>query len=210
MLDLSAAVEPAGGAVAAEHRLAAGAAHAGQDAWLICGRFRGYSPGRRTGTCCRAGTASAAASRHFSTCARSAAWNCSSACSARRGCSGLILDDVERTLLQVDLSIAREYAGLIEDDAVREPIFARITEEYRLTCEMILRISGDGVIAERFPQFRRRLDAPPEDHQCREPRTSSPAARAPCGEQRRSAHRIADVDQLRRRRIWRDRLRMFS
>jgi phosphoenolpyruvate carboxylase len=69
----------------------------------------------------------------------------------------LILDDVERTLLQVDLSIAAEYAGLIEDDAVREPIFSRVAEEYRLTCEMILLISGDAGIAERFPQFRRRL-----------------------------------------------------
>jgi phosphoenolpyruvate carboxylase len=69
----------------------------------------------------------------------------------------LILDDVERTLLQVDLSIAGEYAGLIEDEAVREPIFSRVTEEYRLTCEMILGISQGVCIAERFPQFRRRL-----------------------------------------------------
>jgi phosphoenolpyruvate carboxylase len=68
-----------------------------------------------------------------------------------------ILDDVERTLSQVDLSIAREYAGLVEDDAVREPIFRRVAEEYRLTCDMILAISGGAVIAERFPQFRRRL-----------------------------------------------------
>jgi phosphoenolpyruvate carboxylase len=69
----------------------------------------------------------------------------------------LILDDVERTLLQVDLSIAAEYAGLIEDAAVREPLFSRIEAEYRLTCEMILLISGATCIAERFPQFRRRL-----------------------------------------------------
>ena len=69
----------------------------------------------------------------------------------------LILDDVERTLLQVDLSIAAEYAGLIEDAAVREPIFSRIEAEYRLTSEMILRISGAACIAERFPQYRRRL-----------------------------------------------------
>jgi phosphoenolpyruvate carboxylase len=69
----------------------------------------------------------------------------------------LILDDVERTLSQVDLTIAREYAGLVEDEAVREPIFAQVAEEYRLTCEMILAISGGACIAERFPQFRRRL-----------------------------------------------------
>jgi phosphoenolpyruvate carboxylase len=32
-----------------------------------------------------------------------------------------------------------------------------VTEEYRLTCEMILRVTGGAGIAERFPQFRRRL-----------------------------------------------------
>ena len=69
----------------------------------------------------------------------------------------LILDDVERTLLQVDLSIAAEYAALVEDEAVRGPIYSRVVEEYRLTCRMILSISGDAGIGERFPQFRRRL-----------------------------------------------------
>ncbi|HTV95254.1 MAG TPA: phosphoenolpyruvate carboxylase [Steroidobacteraceae bacterium] len=69
----------------------------------------------------------------------------------------LILDDVERTLLQVDLSIARKYAGLVDCESVREPIFAAVAEEYRLTCEMILRVSGGACIGERFPQFRRRL-----------------------------------------------------
>ena len=70
----------------------------------------------------------------------------------------LIVDDVERTLLQVDLSIAREYAGLVAEAAVREPIFALIEAEYARTCEMLLKVSGDGCIAERFPQFRRRLE----------------------------------------------------
>jgi len=69
----------------------------------------------------------------------------------------LILDEVERTLLQVDLSIGAEFAKLIEDESVREPIFTRVTEEYRLTCRMILDITGDSGIGERFPRFRRRL-----------------------------------------------------
>jgi len=69
----------------------------------------------------------------------------------------LILDDVERTLSQVDLEIAREYAGLVEDENVREPIFAQVEAEYRLTSQMILHISGGACIAERFPQSRRRL-----------------------------------------------------
>ena len=128
-----------------------------QDARAICGRSPGCSPGRRTGTCCPAGTASAAASRRFSTCARSAGLELLRRMFREARLFRLILDDVERTLLQVDLTIAREYAGLVEDAAVREPIFDAHREEYRLTCEMILRISGGAGIAERFPQFRGRL-----------------------------------------------------
>lgn len=68
-----------------------------------------------------------------------------------------VIDEVEKTLLTVDLDIAREFAGLIDDAAVREPIFAAIEAEYRLTCEMVLKVSGAGELAERFPQHRRRL-----------------------------------------------------
>ena len=69
----------------------------------------------------------------------------------------MVIDEVEKTLLQVDLSIAREYSGLVADAEVRETIFSQVEREYQLTCEMILRVSGDSGIAERFPQFRRRL-----------------------------------------------------
>ena len=69
----------------------------------------------------------------------------------------LILDDIERTLLQVDLAIAREYAALVEDAASREEILAHIEREYALTCEMVLLVSEGGEIGERFPQFKRRL-----------------------------------------------------
>jgi phosphoenolpyruvate carboxylase len=69
----------------------------------------------------------------------------------------LILDEVERTLLQVDLSIGAEFAKLIDDETIREPIFSRVAEEYRLTCEMILAITGDSGIGQRFPRYRRRL-----------------------------------------------------
>jgi phosphoenolpyruvate carboxylase len=69
----------------------------------------------------------------------------------------LILDDVERTLLQVDLSIAREYAELVQDESIREPVFLQVADEYRLTAQMILAVSGGACIGERFPQFRRRL-----------------------------------------------------
>jgi phosphoenolpyruvate carboxylase len=70
----------------------------------------------------------------------------------------LILDDVERTLLQVDMSIAGEYAELVEDESVRREIFSQVSGEFELTSRTILAISGGACIGERFPQLRRRLE----------------------------------------------------
>lgn len=69
----------------------------------------------------------------------------------------LIIDEVEKTLTQVDLAIAGEYAGLVEDKRVREEILRLIEAEYRLTREMVLKVSGGKEIAERFAEYRRRL-----------------------------------------------------
>jgi phosphoenolpyruvate carboxylase len=69
----------------------------------------------------------------------------------------LIVDEVEKTLSYVDLGIAREYAALVADPEVREPVFALIEEEYHRSVEAVLRISGGATLAERFPRFRRRL-----------------------------------------------------
>jgi phosphoenolpyruvate carboxylase len=68
-----------------------------------------------------------------------------------------IIDEVEKTLLAVDLPIARAYSELVEDAALRESIFGRIEREHRLTCDMVLQVSQASEIAERFPQYRRRL-----------------------------------------------------
>ncbi|MFN2432104.1 MAG: phosphoenolpyruvate carboxylase [Gemmatimonadota bacterium] len=70
----------------------------------------------------------------------------------------LILDEVEKTLAQVDLDAAREFADLVADADVREAIFGRIEEEYRRTVASVLRVSGGALLAERFPRFRRRLE----------------------------------------------------
>ena len=69
----------------------------------------------------------------------------------------VILDEVEKTLLAVDLEIARAYASLVDDAQVRSSIFSRIETEYHLTVRMILRITGETEIAARFPQYRRRF-----------------------------------------------------
>ncbi len=69
----------------------------------------------------------------------------------------LIVDEVEKTLSYVDLDIAREYAALVPEAAVRDAIFPMIEEEYHKSVEAVLRISGGGELAERFPRFRRKL-----------------------------------------------------
>src|SRR2546426_367461 len=69
----------------------------------------------------------------------------------------LIVDEVEKTLGYVDLGIAREYAGLVAGDRVRDEIFGLIEEELRRTASTLRRVAGEGMIAERFPQFRQRL-----------------------------------------------------
>jgi phosphoenolpyruvate carboxylase len=69
----------------------------------------------------------------------------------------LIVDEVEKTLLQVDLKIAREYAELVDATALRDGIFRPLEEEYHLTTKMLLEVSGGREIAERFPQLRSRL-----------------------------------------------------
>jgi phosphoenolpyruvate carboxylase len=69
----------------------------------------------------------------------------------------LIVDEVEKTLSYVDLEIAREYAALVAEPEVREPVFGMIEEEYHKSVEAVLRVSGGQELAERFPRFRRRL-----------------------------------------------------
>ena len=50
----------------------------------------------------------------------------------------LIIDEVEKTLLLVDLDIARDYASLVPEEGVRDTIFPMIEEELALTREMVL------------------------------------------------------------------------
>ena len=69
----------------------------------------------------------------------------------------VILDEVEKTLLAVDMEIARSYASLVDNQPLRDSIFGSIEAEYHLTIQMILRITGGSGIAERFPQYRRRF-----------------------------------------------------
>jgi phosphoenolpyruvate carboxylase len=69
----------------------------------------------------------------------------------------LIMDEVEKTLLIVDLPIARAYSGLVAETQVRDTIFPMIEAEYRLTAEMVRKVSGEAEIGARFPRHREAL-----------------------------------------------------
>ncbi len=68
-----------------------------------------------------------------------------------------VIDEVEKTLLMVDIDIATAYAGLVPDAAVRDTVFALVRAEYVRTCQRVLEVTDGGELAERFPQHRRRL-----------------------------------------------------
>jgi phosphoenolpyruvate carboxylase len=68
-----------------------------------------------------------------------------------------VIDEVEKTLLTVDLDIARGFSELVADPAVRKPVFDAVVAEYHRTCRMVLEVADAGELAARFPQHRRRL-----------------------------------------------------
>ena len=70
----------------------------------------------------------------------------------------LVVDEVEKTLSQVDISIAREYAELVPNKEIRERIFTMIEDEYHRTVAQVLHITGGDTLAERFPRFKRKLN----------------------------------------------------
>ncbi|UHA71745.1 phosphoenolpyruvate carboxylase [Paenibacillus sp. 481] len=62
-----------------------------------------------------------------------------------------MIDNLQMALAKADLLIAKEYAGMIKDDAISERIFNLIDTEYKLTSEMILRITGQDEILDNVP-----------------------------------------------------------
>jgi phosphoenolpyruvate carboxylase len=65
------------------------------------------------------------------------------------------LDNAQVSLGKADMGIARLYAGLVEEEEVREPIFAAILAEYRLTRRWILQITEQREILDNEPVLQR-------------------------------------------------------
>ena len=70
----------------------------------------------------------------------------------------LIIDEAEKTLLEVDIGLCRAYGELVPDPATRQAILGMIEAEYERSVATILEIGGGPVIAHRFPQLRQRVE----------------------------------------------------
>ena len=70
----------------------------------------------------------------------------------------LVIDEVEKMLYQADMAIAADYAGLVEDEAIRQRILHLITNEHERTSRLVAEITGQDVLAARFPAFKYRMD----------------------------------------------------
>lgn len=62
-----------------------------------------------------------------------------------------LIDNLQMALAKADLLIAKEYADMIKDKTIRDRIFEQIEEEYKLTSELILSITGQTEILDNVP-----------------------------------------------------------
>jgi phosphoenolpyruvate carboxylase len=68
-----------------------------------------------------------------------------------------LIRNVELALTKVDLPIARRYAGLVADAALRERFFGSVVEEYQRTLEAVLGVTGQSRLMEHEPSLARSL-----------------------------------------------------
>jgi phosphoenolpyruvate carboxylase len=62
-----------------------------------------------------------------------------------------IISNLEMMLAKSNLEIARLYADLVTDRELANPIFARIADEWRLTHDAVLALTGQSVLLENNP-----------------------------------------------------------
>ncbi len=70
----------------------------------------------------------------------------------------LAIDEVEKMLYQTDMNIARAYAGLVADDAVRQHFLSLVDMEFKRTSDAVLEVTQESAHADRFPAFKARMD----------------------------------------------------
>lgn len=64
-----------------------------------------------------------------------------------------LIRNVELALTKVDLFLARQYADLVTDAALRERVFGLIVEEFHRTCHMLLAVTGQKELLQTNPDL---------------------------------------------------------
>ncbi|MFQ5400139.1 MAG: phosphoenolpyruvate carboxylase [Anaerolineae bacterium] len=67
------------------------------------------------------------------------------------------IDNAQMALAKADMGIARLYAGLVEDESVRETIFGEIERAFRQTCDAILQLTGQHQLLGNAPVLQRSI-----------------------------------------------------
>lgn len=62
-----------------------------------------------------------------------------------------LIDNLQMALAKADMKIASQYASMIKDDTIRERIFSQVEAEYKLTSELILKITNQNEILDNVP-----------------------------------------------------------
>ncbi|MFZ1470542.1 MAG: phosphoenolpyruvate carboxylase [Paracoccaceae bacterium] len=70
----------------------------------------------------------------------------------------LMVDEIEKSLMLSDLDIAAHYAGLVQEDDVRDAIFGKIRDEHLSTVTALSDLTGGAAIGSRFPMLAARFD----------------------------------------------------
>jgi phosphoenolpyruvate carboxylase len=68
-----------------------------------------------------------------------------------------LLDNAQMILAKADLTIARLYADLVEDQELATRIYDRIADEHRLTTEIICQVTGQQLLLEQTPVLQRSI-----------------------------------------------------
>ncbi len=68
-----------------------------------------------------------------------------------------MLRNVELAMAKADFSIAHLYASLVDDPALREPVYQMLAEEFHRAKRMVLRVKGQSELLERNPVLSRSI-----------------------------------------------------
>ncbi len=64
------------------------------------------------------------------------------------------INNLQMALMKADLATAKEYLHLVEDKAIAEQIFGDISEEYKRTKDILLRITGNEELLDHTPNIQ--------------------------------------------------------